>query len=62
MDPVATQLPINRPVAFRLCLTADLALSWIVTIFLFVNVIIIAKEVTPVYLITVFTCILNGYD
>jgi len=59
---VATQLPINRPVAFRLCLTADLALSWIVTVFLFVNGIIISKEVTPVYLNTVFICTLKSCD
>ena len=32
---VATRLPANRSVAFRLCLTTDLALFWIETVFQF---------------------------
>lgn len=52
--PLATQLPNYRPVAFRIYLTADLALSWIEIIFLSVTEPIIAKQVSPVYLNTEF--------
>lgn len=40
--------------AFRICLTADLALSWIELIFLSVTESIIAKQLSPVYLNTEF--------
>jgi hypothetical protein len=51
---LATQLPNYRPVAFRLCLTADLALSWIEINFLSMTEPIIAKQVSIVYLNTGF--------